>query len=252
MDLGIKGKAAIVIGGTSNLGLACARRLAEEKVDIFLVARDPEKLERTAAELRSAHAVQAVPLSCDITVKSEIRRLREEIERRGGADILLINSARPPMPMREVLQEDDDERWKAAYEGQLLSAVHLVRALTPMMIERKWGRIIGITSSSVKQPLPHHSLSTVYRAGLTGLLKQLSIEVAQHGVTVNCVCPASILTEGFAKSWNLEERAAKVPMKRLGSQEELSGTVAFLASMQAGFITGASLQVDGGLTGSLL
>jgi len=251
MDLGITGKIAIVVGGAGNLGRAVSDRLAGEGVNLILFQRTQATLDAAAAEIRAAHGVNVTTVAGDMTKASDVERLRA-VALQTGVDILVVNSARPPMPMRDVLEENEDSRWAEAYDGQLRSAILLVRAIVPILVDRGWGRVVAITSASVKQPMPHHSLSTVYRAGLTALMKHLANEIADKGVTVNCVCPASVLTKGFERDWNLADRAARVPMKRLGTTDEFSSAVAYLASVPAAFITGASLQVDGGLTGSLL
>jgi len=252
MDLGIAGKTAIVVGGAAgNLGRAVSDRLAAEGVNLVLFQRTQAALDKAAVELRAKHGIDVKTVAGDMTQPADIERLRSAVLQQ-GVDILIVNSARPPMPMRDVLDENDDTRWAEAYNGQLLSAIFLVRAIVPIMVERGWGRVIAITSASVKQPLPHHSLSTVYRAGLTALMKHLANENADKGITVNCVSPLSILTEGFKRDWNLADRIARVPMKRLGTPDEFSSAVAYLASVPAGFITGQSLQVDGGVTGSLV
>ena len=120
-----------------------------------------------------------------------------------------------------------------------------------MMLTKGWGRIVAITSASVKQPMQRHAISTIFRAGLTAALRHLANETVSKGITVNSVCPASVLTDNFARNHDINARTQHVPMGRLGTVEELAGTVAFLASQQAGFITGASIQVDGGMTGAL-
>jgi 3-oxoacyl-[acyl-carrier protein] reductase len=251
MDLGIAGKTAIVVGGAGSLGLAVSNRLAAEGVNLILFQRTQATLDAAATQLRATHGINVRTVAGDMTQVADVEKLRSAAKGH-GVDILIVNSARPPMPMRDVLDENEDSRWAEAYNGQLLSAILLVRAIVPILVERRWGRVVAITSASVKQPMPHHSLSTVYRAGLTALMKHLANEIADKGVTVNCVCPASVLTDGLKRDWNLAERIARVPMKRLGTTDEFSSAVAYLASVPAGFITGASLQVDGGMTGSLV
>lgn len=251
MDLGIAGKTAIVVGGAANLGRAIADRLAAEGANLILFSRTQTTLDLSAAQIREAYGVEVTTVAGDMTNPVDVEKLRiAAIE--SGAEILVVNSGRPPMPMRDILEELDDSRWAEAYDGQLRSAILLVRALVPIFVDRGWGRVVAITSASVKQPMPHHGLSTVYRAGLTALMKHLANETADKGVTVNCVCPASVLTPGLQRDWDLSERIARVPMKRLGTIDEFSSAVAYLASVPAGFITGASLQIDGGLTGALV
>lgn len=251
MDLGIAGKTAIIIGGAANLGRAVSDRLAAEGANLILFSRTQRTLDAAAAEIRALHGIEVTTVAGDMTNEADVERLRTAALEK-GADILIVNSGRPPMPMRDILDEQDDSRWAVAYDGQLRSAILLVRALVPIFVERGWGRVVAITSASVKQPMPHHGLSTIYRAGLTALMKHLANEIADKGVTVNCVCPASILTAGLKRDWDLAERIARVPMKRLGTVDEFSSAVAYLASVPAGFVTGASLQIDGGLTGALI
>ena len=174
-----------------------------------------------------------------------------------GPDILILNSPRPPNPLRSTLDETDEARWHEAYQNQLWSSIQLSNHVLPMMLKKGWGRIIAVTSASVKQPMPHHSLSTVFRAGMTAYIKHLANEVGEHGITANCVAPALIDNShrtGLAaySEAQMKARQKMTPLGRIGTQEELSGTVSFLASMQAGFITGTTLMVDGGMSGSLL
>ena len=174
------------------------------------------------------------------------------LARTGGVDILIVNTPRPPSPMRDFLDETEDDRWDDAYRKQLDGALSVLRSVTPLLLGKGWGRIVGITSASVKQPMPRHAISTIFRAGIQAALKHLVDEVAPHGVTVNAVAPATVLTPTFAQFHNLEARVAAVPLGRAGKADELGATVAFLASQQAGFITGQVIQLDGGITRSLV
>lgn len=253
MDLGIRGKVAIVTGGSAGLGEAIADHLAAEGCRIALVARSPERLHAAAARLRSRHGVDVLAIAADITQTADVLRLRDAVEQTfGGPDILVVNTGRPPAKMAAVLDETDDARWEQAYNTQLRGAIVVSRSIVPALVARGWGRVIAVTSASVKQPMSKHALSTVYRAGVTALLKHLANEVAAQGVTVNMVCPASIATPALVSSYDVSERVAEVPMRRLGRPEELAATVAFLASVPAGFITGASIQVDGGMVAALV
>ena len=128
----------------------------------------------------------------------------------------------------------------------------VAREIVPLIVGKGWGRVVGITSATVKQPMVKHGLSTVFRAGITGYLKHLANEIAHTGVTVNTVCPASVETDALRGSYDIAKRAASLPMKRIGRPEELAATVAFFASQHAGFTTGASLQVDGGQNASII
>jgi 3-oxoacyl-[acyl-carrier protein] reductase len=252
MDLGIRGKVAIVTACSTGLGASIASRLAEEGCRLVLLARTQSKLESLAAVLRKQHGVDVLSVVGDLAEATSVRNLIAETIRMFGApQILVLNTGRPPMPLRRVLDETDDQRWHDAHRTQLLAAMLAVRNIVPLMVEQGWGRVIGVTSASVKQPMPNHALSTVYRAGVTGMLKHLANEVAARGVTVNTVCPASIASDALTSSYNIVERIKIIPVGRLGTPQEFAAAVAFLASDLAGFITGASLNVDGGMVGSL-
>lgn len=249
MDTGISGRTAIVTGASRGLGRACAEALAAEGARLLLFSRSAEPLEQCAADL-CAKGADATAVAGDMSSAADVARL---VTAAGGApDILVLNTGRPPLQLQEVLNETDEERWAHAHETQLKAAVRVLSAIAPLMVERRHGRIVAITSATVKQPMPRHGLSTIYRAGLTAYLKHLANEIVVSGVTVNAVCPASIGTEGFLASFDRATRAKQVPMQRLGTPEELAAAVVFFASEKAGFITGASLQVDGGMTAAFV
>ncbi len=252
MDLGIRGKRAVVIGGSTGLGLASAQALAAEGADIAIFARNPDNLHTAVSGVASTYRVQCEGFAGDITRQDDVKALRDWIEKTGGMDILILNTPRPPSPMVELLNETEDARWQRAYHDQLESALFVLRHLTPLLLGKGWGRIVSITSASIKNPLPRHALSTIFRAGVQAALKHLSEEIAEHGVTVNAVAPATVLTPTFSQFHNLEDRVAATPLKRAGKMEELGGTVAFLASQQAGYITGENIQFDGGRTRALV
>jgi len=252
MDLGIRDRVAIVTGASAGLGLAVAERLAQEGCRLALFARGAQRLEAAERALRARFGVEVLAVAGDMADAADVERLRDDVGRRyGGPDILVINTGRPPLPMKAVLEERDAARWEEAYRVQLLGTVLVAQAIVPGLVARGWGRVVGITSASVKQPMGDHALSTVFRAGVTGMLKHLANEVAASGVTVNMVCPASVATAGLISTYDAAARAAQVPMRRLGKPEELAATVAFLASELAGYTTGASLQVDGGMVAAL-
>ena len=252
MDLGIKGRRALVVGGSSGLGLACAEALANEGVDIVLFARSQQNLDQAAQHIQNLAGVRCDTFAGNITSQNDIKALRAELEKTGGIDILVLNTPRPPSPMRDFLNETDDSRWEQGYEDQLQGALFVLRHITTLLLDKGWGRIIGVTSASVKNPMPRHAISSIFRAGVHAALKHLSEELAGQGITVNAVAPATVMTPTFAQYHDLEARIAATPLKRFGRPEELAGTVAFLASEQAGFITGETLQLDGGRTRSLL
>lgn len=251
MDLGISGKLALVTGGSKGLGFGVCEALAAEGVKLVLFARNAQELEAARANLSTRYSVDVHVVAGDLTQQQDIRRLGGALRELGGPDIFVLNTARPPHPLREFLDETDPDRWEVAYRTQLLGACMALQEVAPQMIEKGWGRIVAITTASVKQPMPLHALSTIFRAGVMGALKQMANEIAATGVTVNAVSPAAIRSDAFAGTFDLEERALGTPMKRLGTVRELAGTIAFLASQQAGYIHGANIQVDGGWTATL-
>lgn len=250
MDLGIRGKRALVLGGTSGLGAMAARALAAEGAHITLFARDQAKLAAAKAEIDAAGGTADICCG-DVTLRDDLHRLRAQLDTGGGLDILVLNSPRPPSPMRDFLAETEDARWQEAHRNQLDAMLLVLREIAPMMLGKGWGRIVAITSASVKNPMPRHALSTIYRAGLQAALKHLANELAVDGITVNSVAPATIMTPTFGQYHDVSARVAAVPLKRAGRPEELGATVAFLASDLAGFLTGQVLQLDGGQSSSL-
>ena len=263
MDLGLKDRVALVAASSKGLGKACALELAREGARVVICGREPASLSAAAGEIASATGTDVLPLEADLTDAAQIRRLVDgALERLGRIDILVTNNGGPPAGF---FDDFDDEAWLAAHQLTLLSAVRLIRAVLPAMRARKWGRIINITSVSVKQPIDNLLLSNVYRPGVTGLAKTLSAQVAADGVTVNNVAPGytrtgRVLELARARAASgaqtveavLADRAANIPMRRMGEPGELAALVAFLASERAGYITGATIQVDGGYVASLL
>lgn len=253
MDLGIAGKTAVVTAASSGLGRAIATTLAQEGADVVLFARREPLLLELAEELFNRHGVAALPVVGNMREPADVKRLTAiAAAHKTGPDILVLNTGRPPVPMREALDESDDARWEDAYRTQLWGGIMVLREIAPLLVAKGWGRIVAVTSGTVKQPMPKHALSTVFRAGLTGYLKHIANEIADKGVTVNSVCPGAIATDSLKASYDLVQRAQKLPMKRVGLPEELAATVAFLTSRQAGFITGVALQVDGGAVAALI
>jgi 3-oxoacyl-[acyl-carrier protein] reductase len=251
MDLGIKGKRALIVGGSQGLGLAVSERLAAEGVNLLVFARNPERLAECQQRLSSTCGVEVDTCAGDIASQQDTDRLAAQAAAL-GVQILVLNTPRPPSPMRDFLEENEQERWDQAYRDQLHGALLVLRKVTPVIVKTGWGRVVAITSASIKQPLPRHAVSTIFRAGVQAALKHLSMEVAAHGVTVNSVAPATVMTPTFGTFHNVEQRIQAVPLKRAGKPEELAATVAFLASEHAGFITGENIQVDGGQTRALV
>ena len=263
MDLGLKGRVALVAAASKGLGKAAAWELAREGCRVAICARGDGELRAAANEIAGATNAEVFPVVCDVTQADEIAHLvRAVLGRWRRVDIMVNNAGGPPTGPFEGI---DDAAWQAALELNLLSAMRLCRAVLPGMRERQWGRIVNITSVMVKQPGAGFALSTAARAGLVGLAKTLAGDYAPHGITINNVCPGYTLTdrvrdlvrtraerEGKAEADILAEFKAQVPAGRLGQPEELAALVAFLASERAGYITGTTIQVDGGYIKGLL
>ena len=258
MDLGISGKTALVTACSTGMGRNVAHTLAAEGVNVVLFARSAEKLRSVAHEIEQKHGVTAIAVPGDMLVQADVQRLASTLKSKfGGPDIVVLNTGRAPNPIRATLEESEETRWQEAYNNQLWGSIQVASNVVPLMLERGWGRIIAVTSASVKEPMPHHSLSTVFRAGVTAYMKHLANEVGGKGITANCVAPALIDTShrsGTAAYSEAQTAARKklTPLGRMGTQEEVCGAVAFLASMQAGFITGSTINVEGGMLRALL
>ncbi|NDZ18841.1 3-oxoacyl-ACP reductase [Variovorax sp. WS11] len=256
MDLGIRGKLALVTASSGGMGMNIAHTLAAEGANIVLFARTEDKLQAVAKEIRERHGVEATAVAGSMAEKADIARLAGRLDALGGVDILILVSGRPPNPLRPTLDEDDLARWDQAYQSQLRNVIQVANGIAPQMLGKRWGRIIAITSASAKEPMAVHALSTVFRAGVTAYMKGLANEIGSSGITVNCVAPALIDTSHRTGSAAYTpEQAAKrktlTPLGRMGTQEEICGVIAFLASQQAGFVTGSTIAVEGGMLGSL-
>jgi 3-oxoacyl-[acyl-carrier protein] reductase len=263
MDFGLKDKVALVAASSQGLGRAVAEELAAEGASLILCARDAQTLDHTAAAIAERNNARVLAMPADVTATDDIKRLVEAgIERFGRIDILVTNAGGPPAGRFDQLTR---EQWEQAIRLTLLSAVELTRQVLPGMKERRWGRILNITSIAVKQPVENLLLSNSLRAGLTGFARTLANEVAADGVTVNNVLPGYTRTErldelaemmaekqGISASEFRGKWEKEIPMGRLGEPREFAAVVAFLASERASYITGTSVQVDGGWIRSLL
>ncbi|GGX57305.1 3-oxoacyl-ACP reductase [Tateyamaria omphalii] len=255
MDLGIAGKRAVVCASSKGLGLGCAEALAAAGVHLVMNARGSDALEASAEAIRAAHGVEVQTIAADVTTAEGQGAL---IAAAGDADILVNNAGGPPPGMWHDWDRDD---FIKALDANMLAPIALIKALVPGMMDRGWGRVVNITSQSVKAPIPVLGLSNSARAGLTGYVAGTSRQVANKGVTINNLLPgihatdrADALDGGVvaAKGITLEEaraeRAATIPAGRYGTREEFGAACAFLCSQHAGFIVGQNLLLDGGAT----
>ncbi|MEA2063377.1 MAG: SDR family oxidoreductase [Gemmatimonadota bacterium] len=263
MNLGIRDKVAIVCGASRGLGYACARALAEEGAKVVLCARGAGALEKAAREISDQTGAQAMPVAADVSKAKDIARVVEAAQETfGGIDILVNNAGGPP-PGR--FEDHDDAAWLAAFELNAMSAVRFSRAVLPAMRKAGGGRIVNITSIAVKQPVEGLILSNSVRAAVIGLAKTLSNELAPENILVNNVCPGFIETDrsralvkgraekqGITYEEALETLTATIPLGRMGQPGELAALVAFLCSAQASYITGTTIQIDGGQCRALM
>jgi len=254
MNLGLKNKVAIVLGASKGLGKACAKALALEGSQVVIGSRDEKILKDTALELEKETGSKILAVSTDVTIPKDLENfVARTIKKFGRIDILVNNAGGPPAGKFESF---GDRQWQSAFETNLLSAIRLTRLVIPHMRLTGSGRIINLVSVAVKQPMDNLILSNSIRAGVVGMAKTLSQELATDNITVNNIATGLFLTERIKQLYDTEEKMKKVitniPMGRLGNPEELAALVAFLASEKASYITGATIQIDGGLCRSLL
>ena len=247
MNLGLKGRSAIVCGASSGIGLAIAESLAEEGANVTMFARQREALER------EAERIGALAVRGDVRSPRDLEQLVDRtLTAFGGIDILVNNSGGPP---RGTALDADPEALEAAIELLLLSVVRLTRLCLPHLERSGHGRVINIASSSVREPIDGLALSNAVRPGVVGWAKTLAREIGPRGVTVNSIAPGRIDTERIREVYPdgpTETDLATIPLRRLGSTREIGDVVCFLASDRASYVTGALVAVDGGLTRGLL
>ena len=243
MDLGIRGKRALVTAASKGLGRGCAEALAAAGVDLVINARGAEALEATAVALR-AYGVAVTTVVADVTTPAG----QAAVLAQGPFDILVTNAGGPPPGSWENWTRDD---YMKAIDANMLTPIALMTALLPAMIARGWGRVVNITSQSVKSPVAQLGLSNTARAGLTGFVGGTSRQVAPHGVTINNLLPGIHDTDRAAMldGGSAEVRAAReatIPARRYGTAAEFGATCAFLCSVHAGYIVGQNILLDGG------
>jgi len=244
MDLGLRARRALVMGGSSGLGKAIAQALVQEGARVAICARGADRLASTAAQIGAEGIV------ADVTKPGSASSLVAEAEKRlGPLDVLVVNTGGPP-PGKFV--ELTDESWRTAFEALWMSSVSAMRAALAGMRVRRWGRVLVVTSIAAREPVPSLLLSNALRAGLHGLVNALSKEVAADGVTINALMPGYTLTERL-EELRLDEAALtrQIPAGRLGSSRDFGAVAVFLCSEQANYITGQALACDGGLLQSI-
>lgn len=259
MDLGIQGKRAVVCASSKGLGLGCALALAEAGVDLVMNGRGAEALATSAAAIRDAYGVNVIEVAADVTTDEGRAAL---IAAAGHVDILVNNAGGPPPGVWSDWDRDD---FIKALDANMLTPIALIKTYLPGMIDQGWGRIVNITSQSVKAPIPALGLSNSARAGLTGYVAGTARQVAPHGVTMNNLLPGIHGTDrslsldtgvSQATGVSLEEaksnRESTIPARRYGTAEDFGATCAFMCSQHAGFMIGQNILLDGGAINSTL
>lgn len=258
MDLGIKGRVAIVAASSQGIGLATAEAFAAEGCQVAMCARNRETLEAAAEKIRKQHLAEVVAEAFDVTNRAAVRRFVTTVGAKfGGVDICVTNAGGPPA---KGFLSASLEDWQKAIDANFLSTVHFAREVIPLMQRKKWGRIITITSITTKQPVNDLVLSNAVRAAVVGLVKSLANEFGKDGILVNNVGPGFTATDrlkelakarsaasGKSEQQLLETWAEDAPLKRLGEPRELAETIVWLASERASYITGQTVLVDGGM-----
>jgi 3-oxoacyl-[acyl-carrier protein] reductase len=258
MDLGLKGKVALVTAASKGLGKACAVGLAAEGARVVICARTEADVKAAGDEIRSKGG-EVLALTADVTRPADVEALIAQAGKRfGSVEVLVANAGGPP---RGNFEEFIDDHWRQAVELSLLSVVRLIRAVLPSMQERRWGRVLTIQSASVKQPLSGLLLSNAVRPGTAGLMKTLANEYGEYNILFNTVCPGRIMTDrlvgghkqaGKSVEDYLKGLGQDIPLGRVGTPEEFASMVVFLASERASYVNGVAVQVDGGMIRGLL
>ena len=262
MDLGIKDKTAIISASSKGLGKACAEELAAEGCNLSIFSRNLDSIKKTAKEIENKYKVKVIYSKADASNLNDLKKVvKYTIKQYKTIDILLNNAGGPPFGYFEDFKPKD---WQNALELNLLSIVNLTKEVLPYMKKQKWGRVVNITSVAVKEPIDGLILSNTARTAVLGFTKTLSNDYAKLNILFNNVCPGRIMTDRIIDLANKRAKLTKksfksvindmekdIPMGRIGDPRELSALVAFLASERASYITGNTIQVDGGLVKNL-
>ena len=253
MDMGIKGKTALICGSSKGLGRGCAEALAAEGVNLVLNARTSSNLERTAEKIRKIYQVEVKTIACDVTTVDGQNKVFDTIS---NLDILVTNAGGPPPGMWYDWEQED---FLAALNANMLTPISFIKAYLPGMIAQGWGRIVNITSQSVKAPIATLGLSNAARTGLTGYVAGTARQVASKGVTINNLLPgvhdtdrivsidqSAVRAEGISMQQVKAKREAGIPVGRYGTRDEFGAACAFLCSQQAAFIVAQNILLDGG------
>jgi 3-oxoacyl-[acyl-carrier protein] reductase len=259
VDYELEGRVALVTGGSAGMGYASAKALAEQGVNVVLIARDPDKLAAARDTLTASTSAEVEIIAGDVREKWLAQKaVNLANERWGHVDILVNNAGGPPMG---GFLEQDEETWDQALEQNLKSVIRFTGAVAPQMIDRGWGRVINITSTLAKEPSGPMVLSSTARAAVSAFSKSISAELAGQGVTINTLCPGGVLTDRLNsllvtsaerqdKSYDevLEASQSSIPIGRFADPSEFADMVLFLASERGRYVTGTTIMVDGGLT----
>lgn len=257
MDFGLKGKTVLVTASSSGIGKAVAELFSAEGCNIAICSRYQESLSKAADDIENKYNIQPFWHICDLNKSEDIEATVNAVKKEFSSIDILVNNCGGPVP--GFFKELTEQNWQDAFEQVLLSVVRFCNLIVPDMITKEWGRIINITSLTVKQPVDNLMLSNSLRTGIIGFAKSLSNEVAKHNITVNNIAPGYTLTnrlnelaserakrEKISREEALAHMAENIPMSRLASPEEIASVVVFLASNQAGYITGNTIHIDGG------
>ncbi|MGE0886337.1 MAG: SDR family oxidoreductase [Blastocatellales bacterium] len=256
MNLGITGRVAMVAAGSKGIGKACALALAQEGCKLSICSRNADSLEKARAEI--AQAGEVLSVVADVSSANDLESwFQQTSDKFGQVDILVTNTGGPPVSRFMQLT---DEQWLAGVESTLMNVVRLSRLVVPGMQQRRWGRIIHLTSLVAKQPMDDLTISSTLRAGLSGLTKTQANQLGPDNITVNAVLMGQIMTDrqyaiadvrvkeqGIGYEDHFKQLASEIPLRRLGEPREIGEVVAFLASERASYLTGVSLPIDGGI-----